>query len=164
MSNLSALNTLLRPLVSDLGYVLLGLELDGHIKHATLRLYIDQPDYSGDIQVRDCASVSREVAALMDVEDPLPGQYNLEVSSPGVDRPLFDVEQFAAFIGEQASVKLVALIDGRRKLKGEIISAAGDQVTLCSEEQNIDLNMADIRSAKLVPDYDALLAHDSSNE
>jgi len=109
MSNLPAIDALLRPLISELGYELLGLEMDGHVKHATLRLYIDQPDLSGEIQLSDCQKVSREVAALMDVEDPLPGQYNLEVSSPGVDRPLFTLQHFAAFIGEQAQVKLIGL-------------------------------------------------------
>ncbi len=160
MANLSALDTLLRPLVSSLGYELLGLEFDGHVKHATLRLYIDQPDFSGEIQLADCQRVSREVAALMDVEDPLPGQYNLEVSSPGVDRPLFTVEQFTAFIGEQAQLKLVSLADGRRKVTGEIIAASGDEVTLACEGENIGISMANIRFAKLVPNYAELLARD----
>ncbi len=160
MANLSALDALLRPLVSSLGYELLGLEFDGHVKHATLRLYIDQPDYSGEIQLSDCQKISREVAALLDVEDPLPGQYNLEVSSPGLDRPLFSVEQFAAFAGEQAQLKLLSPLDGRRKLTGEIIAADGEQIRLNCEGQDIDVNMADIRSARLVPDYAELLARD----
>lgn len=161
MANLLSIDALLRPLVTDLGYELLGMQLDGHSEHGTLRLYIDKPDLSGDILVRDCARVSREVAALMDVEDPLPGKYNLEVSSPGVDRPLFTVEQFAAFIGEQAKLKLLSPIDGRRKLKGEIIAAGDEQITLnCDDDQHIVVNMADIRIARLVPDFKALLAKD----
>lgn len=162
MANLSSIDALLRPLVTDLGYELLGLELDGHSKHGTLRLYIDRPDYSGEILVADCARVSREVAALMDVEDPLPGKYNLEVSSPGVDRPLFTVEQFAAFIGEEAKLKLFSPIDGRRKLKGNIVAVSGEQITLSCDDDDIVINMADIRIARLVPDFDALLAQDLS--
>lgn len=164
MANLSAIDALLRPLVADLGYELLGLELDGHAKHATLRLYIDQPDYSGEIRLADCERVSREVAALLDVEDPLPGQYNLEVSSPGVDRPLFTAAQFAAFTGEQAHLKLYAPKDGRRKLTGEIIAASDTQLTLRCEGQDIGIELADIRTAKLAPDYNELLARDLNKD
>ncbi len=164
MANLSAIDALLRPLIAALGYELLGLELDGHARHGTLRLYIDQPGFSGEIQLKDCQRVSREVAALLDVEDPIPGQYNLEVSSPGVDRPLFSAEQFAAFTGEQAQVKLFGPIDGHRKLKGEITAVSGDTITLHCDGKDIDIGMADIRTAKLVPDYAALLAADLNKD
>lgn len=164
MASLSAIDKLLRPLVADLGYELLGLELDGHAKHGTLRLYIDQTDYSGEINLRDCEQVSREVAALLDVEDPLPGQYNLEVSSPGVDRPLFNADQFAAFAGQQAQLKLLVAQDGRRKLTGEIIAADDGQLTLRCDGQDIGISLADIRSARLVPDYKELLARDLNKD
>ncbi|MFC1696447.1 ribosome maturation factor RimP, partial [Pseudomonadota bacterium] len=93
------LTHLLQPLVEDLGYEFVGLEHGSNTKNPVLAVYIDSED---GIAVEDCEKVSREVAALLDVEDPIPGHYNLEISSPGLDRPLFTLEQFGRFVGEVA--------------------------------------------------------------
>ena len=110
------LTSLLQPLVEDLGYEFVGLQYSGNPKHPVLVIYIDAPD---GIAVEDCAKVSREIAAILDVEDPIAGKYRLEVSSPGLDRPLFTLAQFQQFSGEVAQIFLFAPRDGRRKYKGK---------------------------------------------
>jgi len=149
------LTRLLQPLVEDLGYELVGIEHHSNPKNPVVVVYIDRPE---GIAIEDCERVSREVAALLDVEDPIPGHYNLEVSSPGVDRPLFNVEQFARFVGEKAAVSLFAPQQGRRKFKGEILAAEGETVTMDQDGAEVVLEMENIAKARLVPDYESLLA------
>lgn len=149
------LTQLLQPLVEDLGYEFVGLEHQSNPKNPVVVIYIDKP---GGIAIEDCETVSREVAALLDVEDPIPGQYSLEVSSPGLDRPLFTTEQFARFAGEQAAVTVYAPVDGRRKFKGTILSAGDGQVTIDQDGAGVTLDMSNVVKAKLVPDYEAILA------
>ncbi len=158
------LESLLAPLVVDLGYEFVGIEYQSNPKNRLIRLYIDSPQGLSDggsnagIGIDDCERVSREVSALLDVEDPISSQYTLEVSSPGIERPLFTGSQFARFIGEVARVVLVAPVEGRRRFKGEIIGADDEQVTLEVDGQRHDLDVADIQRANLAPDVDALLA------
>lgn len=118
---------LLRPAVEALGLQLWGVEhlVRGH--SSLLRIYIDSPD---GINIDDCERVSRQVSGILDVEDPLPGEYTLEVSSPGFDRPLFEFGQFAGFIGEIVSLRLRAPIDGRRKFKGVLEKAENEIITM----------------------------------
>lgn len=147
------LTHLLQPLVEDLGYEFVGLEHSSNPKSPSLVIYIDRPD---GIAVEDCARVSREVAALLDVEDPIPGHYDLEVSSPGLDRPLFTLEQFERFSGDVAQVSLFAPLDGRRKFKGEILGIQDGKVRLDQDGTEVELDMGNIAKARLVPDYDSL--------
>jgi ribosome maturation factor RimP len=147
------LTHLLQPLVEDLGYEFVGLEHRSNPKSPSLVIYIDRP---GGIAVEDCARVSREVAALLDVEDPIPGHYDLEVSSPGLDRPLFTLEQFERFSGEVAQVALFAPLDGRRKFKGAILGIQDGKVRLDQDGGEVELDMGNIAKARLVPDYDSL--------
>lgn len=147
------LTHLIQPLVEDLGYEFVGLEHGSNPKNPVLVVYIDKPD---GIAVEDCERVSREAAALLDVEDPIPGHYNLEISSPGLDRPLFTLKQFDQFSGEQARVTLYAPQDGRRKFKGEILGTEGDQVKLNQDGLEVLLELGNIARARLVPDYDNL--------
>jgi len=149
------LTNLLRPLVEDLGYEFLGLEHGSNPKNPVLVVYIDRED---GIAVADCEKVSREAAALLDVEDPIPGRYNLEVSSPGLDRPLFTLEQFGQFAGEVAKVTLYAPQEGRRKFKGTILGTEGDQVKLALEDSEVLLELSNVAKARLVPDYDNLFS------
>jgi len=149
------LTNLLKPLVEDLGYEFVGLEHGSNPKNPVLVVYIDAKD---GIAVEDCERVSREVAALLDVEDSIPGHYNLEVSSPGLDRPLFTLEQFEQFAGEIARITLYAPQEGRRKFKGEILGAEGDQVKLALDDSEVLLEMGNIAKARLVPDYDTLFS------
>ena len=120
------LNELLQPLVEDLGYEFVGLEYNSNPKHAVLRIYID---HENGVAIEDCETVSRETAALLDVKDPIRSQYNLEVSSPGLDRPLFTPR----IIGSSRAVgtdNLFAPQDGRRKFSGPILGADEDSVRL----------------------------------
>jgi len=149
------LTGLLRPLVEDLGYEFVGLEHSSNPKNPALVVYIDGPD---GIAIEDCERVSREVAALLDVEDPIPGYYNLEVSSPGLDRPLFTADHFRRFIGDEARVTVYAPVDGRRKFRGEILGCDDECVRLRQDGAEVVLDMGNIAKARLVPDYDAILA------
>ena len=160
MSANEKLEALLAPVVDDLGYEYVGIEYSSNPKNRLLRLYIDRPidQQETGIGVDDCEVVSREVSALLDVEEPISGQYTLEVSSPGIARPLFTAEHFSRFIGETAKVQLHAPIDGRRKFKGLIVAVADDEVTLAVDGQQVQLPLVDMLKAHLAPDIDALLA------
>ena len=149
------LTKLLQPLIEDLGYEFVGIEHHSNPKNPVVTIYIDSPE---GIAIEDCAAVSREVAALLDVEDPIPGHYDLEVSSPGLDRPLFGWEQFARFVGDEAAVTMFAPVDGRRKFKGRILGASEGRVTLEQDGVEVMLEMANVAKARLVPDYEAILA------
>lgn len=152
---------LLSPTVASMGLELLGVEYLPSPGGAVLRLYIDRPgaDASAEGQgvgIDDCEAVSREVSAQLDVEDPISGNYTLEVSSPGVDRPLFTPAHFARFLGEQAKVGLKLPQDGRRRLTGRIAEVAGDTVTFEVDGQPFAVAAGNIDRARLVPDWAAL--------
>jgi ribosome maturation factor RimP len=147
------LTQLLQPLIEELGYEFVGLEHGSNPKNPVLVIYIDRPD---GIAVEDCERVSREVAALLYVEDPIPGHYNLEVSSPGLDRPLFTLEHFERFRGEQVKLSLFAPLNGRRKFKGRLLGTDSGKVRLDQDGEEVELDMGNIAKARLVPDYDSL--------
>ena len=149
------LNELLQPLVEDLGYEFVGLEYNSNPKHSLLRIYIDRDDGVG---IEDCETVSREVAALLDVKDPIRSQYNLEISSPGLDRPLFTAEHYAEFAGSEAQITLFAPHEGRRKFKGRILSADENSVRIEQDGAEVTLGFDNIAKARLVPDYEKILA------
>ncbi|MCC5866773.1 MAG: ribosome maturation factor RimP [Wenzhouxiangella sp.] len=156
MSANDKLDALLAPVVEDLGYEFVGIEYSSNPKNRVLRIYIDEPERG--IGVDDCEQVSREVSAVLDVEEPIPGQYTLEVSSPGIERPLFTAEQFRRFTGEQARVQMHTPVDSRRKFKGQIVAVDDQTVTLLVEDRQWELPIAGIMKARLAPDMDALLA------
>ena len=146
------LTALLEPVVNGLGYELVLLEYAPSRRTGTLRLYIDAP---GGIVVEDCERVSREAAALLDVEDPIPGAYRLEVSSPGLDRPLVKPEHFERFAGEKVRVEMLAPIGGQRRFRGVLRGVEGRTVIVETEQaQRLALPLADIEQARLVPDYE----------
>ncbi|MDH3788120.1 MAG: ribosome maturation factor RimP [Xanthomonadales bacterium] len=149
------LTNLLQPLVEDLGYEFVGLEHGSNPKNPVLVVYIDKPE---GIAVQDCEKVSREVAALLDVEDPIPGHYSLEISSPGLKRPLFTLAHFEQFVGEIAKISLYAPQEGRRKFNGEILGVVDEQVKLEQDGTEVLLELGNIAKARLVPDYDNLFA------
>lgn len=109
---------LIKPVVEALGYIFWGLEYIPKGKDSVLRIYID---HDNGVTVDDCATVSRQVSGVMDVEDPISSEYNLEISSPGLDRPLFTLEQFEKYVGEFVDVKLRYAFEGRRKFKGKLV-------------------------------------------
>jgi len=149
------LNELLQPLVEELGYEFVGLEYNSNPKHAVLRIYID---HEGGIGINDCEVVSRETAALLDVKDPIRSQYNLEVSSPGLERPLFRSEHYREFIGYEVKITTFAPLDGRRKFSGPILGADEQTVTIDLDGSEVTLGIDNIVKARLIPDYEKILA------
>jgi ribosome maturation factor RimP len=145
------LTALIEPLVASLGYELLLLEFSPHKGAASLRLFIDAPDGVG---LGDCERVSREVAATLDVEDPIPQSYQLEVSSPGLDRPLVKPEHFRRFRGEQVRIEMLAPVGGRRRFRGVLLEASDRDVVVQLPEGAVTLPLADIERARLVPEFD----------
>ncbi len=149
------LNEMLQPLVEDLGYEFVGIEYNSNPKHSVLRIYIDAENGVG---IKDCEIVSRETAALMDVKDPIKSRYNLEVSSPGLDRPLFTLAHFTEFKGQEVKINLFAPQDGRRKFQGSILVVGESTVSVDQDGTEVALDFSNIAKARLVPDYDSILA------
>ncbi|QNN46946.1 ribosome maturation factor RimP [Thermomonas brevis] len=150
---------LLSPTVASMGLELLGIEYLPAPGGATVRLYIDVPQADSEtrsVGIEDCEAVSREVSAQLDVEDPITGNYTLEVSSPGLDRPLFGAAQFARFVGESAKVTLKLPQDGRRRLQGKILRVDGDTIVFDVDGAEFATSASNIDKAKLVPDWVAL--------
>jgi len=148
------LNELLTPLVTDLGLEFVGIEFSPSRGSSLLRVFIDAPERP--VTIDDCERVSREISALMDVNDPIEGHYTLEVSSPGIDRPLFTVEHFTRFIGSEAKLNVALPIDGRHRFQGLIKGVEGDRIHLDQDGKDVHIAHANIVKAKLVPDYVAL--------
>ncbi|WP_420836629.1 MULTISPECIES: ribosome maturation factor RimP [Aliidiomarina] len=142
---------MLAPAVEALDYELVGIEFIRAGKHSTLRVYIDHPQ---GISVDDCAHVSRQASAVLDVEDPINVEYNLEVSSPGMDRPLFTAAHYEQFQGEMAQVVLSVPVAGKRKFTGVIRTVVDNTVTFGVGEETLDVEVATIKKANLVPNFD----------
>lgn len=140
---------LLAPGVEGLGYELVGVEHLPMGKHSVLRIYIDSPN---GITVKDCSDVSHQVSGVLEVEEPIKGQFTLEVSSPGIDRPLFNLEQFKKFVGSDVKLKLYHAIEGQRKITGLIESVEGEEikVTDIDSSTTFELQMDDIDKANII--------------
>ena len=145
------LTEMLRPAVEETGKELLGLEFVGAGQHSVLRLFID---HENGITVDDCAEVSRQVSALLDVEDPISTEYNLEVSSPGLDRPLFTKEHYQEVIGETIQVKIAVPLNGRRKFKGLLTNIENDTLLVEVDGEVYELVISNIDKANLVPSFE----------
>lgn len=145
------IEALLGPTVQALGLELWGSELALSRSGGLLRLYIDHAQRP--VTLDDCEAVSREVSALLDVHDPISGNYTLEVSSPGLDRPLFRAEQYARYIGSELRATTALPIDGRRRFAGRIEAVTDGRVTLAMDTGTVTLAVTDIDKAKLVPSY-----------
>ena len=143
---------LINPVIEDMGYELLGVEYVASGKHSILRLYIDSEQGIG---VDDCEAVSRQVSAIMDVEDPIAGQYSLEVSSPGIERPLFTLAHYQRFLGHDISLRLFRPIEGRRKFTGSIgsISEVNKTIELVTELGPVIIVFNLIDKAHIVAEY-----------
>jgi len=142
---------MLAPSVEDLGYELVGIEYIRAGKHSTLRVYIDQDE---GILVDDCAAVSRQVSAIMDVEDPITNEYTLEVSSPGMNRPLFKAEHYQTFSGDEVKIQLRMPIQNRRRWKGVIVSAEDGIICLNVDGREERFALSNIQKANIVPKFD----------
>ena len=139
---------LLEPTVERLGYELVDLEVRLGGKGGLVRVFIDK---SEGIDLEDCETVSRAVSALLDVEDPVPGNYNLEVSSPGLDRRLTKVEHFQRFAGETVKVQMRLPIEGRRRFRGTLVSSDDENIVVDVDGESHSLPLKMIDTARLVP-------------
>ena len=148
------LGKILAPLVTDLGLEYVGIEFSPSRGSSLLRVYIDAP--GRPVTLEDCERTSREISGLLDVNDPIEGRYTLEVSSPGLDRPLFTPEQFSRFIGQEARIGTALPIDGRRRFQGAILGVDEDSVQVDQDGKSVTIAHGNIVKAKLVPDYAAL--------
>ncbi len=147
------IETLLTPAINALGLELLGAEYSAGSSSALLRIYIDVRDRP--VNVDDCERVSREVSALLDVHDPIDSHYTLEVSSPGIERPLFRPEHYARFIGEQAKVTVDLPIDGRRRFQGAIRRVEGDEIVLEQDGREVRIPHANVSKGRLARAFEA---------
>lgn len=151
------LTNMLEPAVTAAGCQLWGIEYIAQGKHSILRVYIDN---EAGITVDDCAAVSHQVSAVLDVEDPINTEYNLEVSSPGLDRPLFTLEQFAQYQGEQLQVRLKMAVSGRRKFTAVLDQVSGTTLTFTEraaandDVASWDVSFVQIEKANVVPVFE----------
>lgn len=148
MGEMRAIEALLEPAVRALGFELVALELGASGTSRVLRLYIDHPE---GITVEDCADVSRQVSAVLDVEDPIAGEYLLEVSSPGLDRPLVKRADFERFVGEEVKIRTYEAVLGRKNFTGHLRGVEGDVVIIDVDKESYDLPLDLIERARLVP-------------
>ena len=144
------LQEMLQGAVEDLGCELGGIECQRAGRFMTVRLFIDK---EGGVGVDDCADVSRQVSAILDVEDPIADKYNLEVSSPGLDRPLFTLEQFQRYVGEDIAVHLRIPVLDRRKWQGKLEKIENDMLTLIVDGQEQVLIFGNIQKANVIAKF-----------
>ncbi len=145
------LSNLLEPAIERLGYELVDAEVRLGSKGGLVRLFIDKPE---GIDLDDCEKVSLAVSALLDVEDPIPGNYNLEVSSPGLDRKLTKVEHFQRFTGKTVKVQMRIPIAGRRRFRGTLVASDADNIVVEVDGESHRLPLKTIDTARLVPAVD----------
>ncbi len=145
------LESLVRDTVESKGYEFVGVEMLSRAKAGVLlRVYIDSEN---GVNVDDCASVSRQLSAVLDVEDPISGRYSLEVSSPGLDRPLFEKAHFERFAGHRIKLVLSAPLEGQRNFKGVLRGVENDEVVVDLEVEQLVVPLADVISARLIPEF-----------
>ncbi|MDF1817442.1 MAG: ribosome maturation factor RimP [Immundisolibacteraceae bacterium] len=149
VASVQKIEELLQSGVESLGYELVCVELLQH-RHAVLRLYVDAPDGIG---IEDCEAVSRYASGVLDVNDPVAGNYVLEVSSPGADRPLVTAEHYLRYRGEEARVQLRRPLGGSKNFRGVIVDIVDDDLLLEVDGEKITLPLPLIRRARLVPSF-----------
>ncbi len=149
---LKQLEDILRPVVEGLGYEFWGIEFRSQGYQSLLRVFID--DIENGIGIEDCEKVSRQVSGVMDVEDPIKTEYTLEVSSPGMDRPLFRPEQYQAFVGHQVQIRLRMAFEGRRKFQGLIKGVEGEDIVVVVDDHEYLLPFDSIDKAQIVPVFE----------
>lgn len=148
MSKNQQVAEMIKPLVEALDCELWGIEYLSQGKHSVLRIYIEKDPR---VEIEDCEKVSRQVSGLLDVEDPISGKYTLEVSSPGMDRQLFELDQFQRFIGEQVAIKLARAFEGRKKFQGLLVGVEGDEIVVQIDGEEYLLPFETIDKANIVP-------------
>ncbi|MEE2730951.1 ribosome maturation factor RimP [Ketobacter sp.] len=148
---IETLKEMLEPAVNAVGMELWGIEFLSQGKHSILRVYIDSEN---GVTIDNCEAASHQVSGVLDVEDPINGEYNLEVSSPGMDRPLFTFDQFAAYEGELIKVRLQMAVNGMRNFTGKLLAAKDDALTFQIDNQQLTVSINQIDKANLVPIFD----------
>ncbi|OOF38603.1 ribosome maturation factor RimP [Rodentibacter rarus] len=144
------LKTMLEGAVEDLGCELWGIECQRAGRFMTVRLFIDK---EGGVTVDDCADVSRQVSAILDVEDPIADKYNLEVSSPGLDRPLFTLNQYERYVGQDIAIHLRIPVMDRRKWQGKLERIENDMLVLVVEGQEQVFVFGNIQKANVIAKF-----------
>ena len=145
------IKTMIKPSIDALGFDLWGIEYLPAGNHSTLRIYIDKP---GGITVDDCADASYQISAVLEVEDPISNAYRLEVSSPGLDRQLFEPEQFATYQNEELQIRTSEPVLGRRKFKGKVAELLDDGVVLDVDGEMYEVPFDIIEKANVVPKFE----------
>ncbi len=145
----STLQDLLASVVETMGYEFVGCELHSQGRSSVLRVYIDK---EAGVTIDDCTLVSRQVSAMLDVENPIQGKYMLELSSPGLNRPLFELAHYQKFIGSRIKVRLNVPIENRRNFEGVLQRVEGNDIILFVDEAEVILSFSNIEKAKLIAD------------
>ncbi|MDN3640893.1 ribosome maturation factor RimP [Simiduia curdlanivorans] len=144
------IQALIAPVVEALDCELWGIEYLSQGRHTTLRIFIERED---GVQLEDCEKVSRQVSAVMDVEDPITGEYTLEVSSPGVDRPLYTLDHYQRFTGEKVELRLRVPFQGRRRFTGVIAGVEADEVIVRVDNEEYLFTIDSIDKANIVAQF-----------
>jgi ribosome maturation factor RimP len=145
------LNSLVERVAAGLGYEVVDIEYRPHPRNGLLRVYIDKPE---GIVLDDCEAVSRQLSAMLDVEDPIPGQYRLEVSSPGLDRPLRKAEDFVRFAGEMVKIRMsMPSHAGQRNFSGKLLGMKDQDVVIEVDGQECHLPLGGIEKARIEPQF-----------
>jgi len=145
------LTPLFEPVVESMGYELVGVEFQGAGGHGTLRVYIDREQ---GVSLDDCAAISHQISGILDVEEPIKQAYDLEISSPGIDRPLFKLADFERFAGRTAKIKLAVDLEGRKNFKGRLQGVADARMVIIEVDgEAFYLPFADIGKANLVGEF-----------
>jgi ribosome maturation factor RimP len=148
LSQVQDLAQMFEPVIQSMGYELVGIEFSGGSQHGTLRVYIERED---GVSIDDCAAISHQISGILDVEEPIQQAYDLEISSPGVDRPLFNQEDYERFAGRMAKIKMAVALDGRRNFKGELQGVSQSRyVKIKVDNQGYELPLSDIAKANLI--------------
>lgn len=148
---IESLKEMLEPAVNAVGMDLWGIEFMSQGRHSVLRVYIDSDN---GVTIDNCEAASHQVSGVLDVEDPISGEYSLEVSSPGMDRPLFNFDQFARYQGDLIKVRLQMAVNGMRNFTGKLLEAKDDSLTFEVDNQQLTVSINQIDKANLVPIFD----------
>lgn len=141
------LGNLLEPAINALGFRLWGIEYIPQGRHSLLRVYLDK---EGGIDIEDCAIASRQISSILDVEDPISGEYTLEVSSPGLDRTLFTLEQFTEYLGWHVTLKLTENFENKRKFTGQLKAVVDDEIVIIIGDEEYTIPYELVEKASLV--------------
>lgn len=142
--------SLVEPVVEGLGYECVGIEYNPHPRHGLLRVYIDTEN---GVLLEDCTKVSHQLSGVLDVETPIPNNYELEVSSPGIDRPFFKLSQFKQFLGSTVTINLFKPINQQRKITGIIEKVESSIILLRRADQVLEIPFQAMSKARLVPNH-----------